>query len=196
MNVNKRHLVSMLCVLLGACVTGYALVTPGSTMVGDLQVRTGPGWNQVPAAAIPWARNGTVAWTMNGMSLDRLVIITGVPDGESIYFGRQATDYPVFRAHMSEPELCALLAETIQQAQGTNRTTVKTGGIRPHRFGRAEGMVFDIDADVLDGPAYRGVAGAFVAGGKLYLLYFLAAVPYYFDQQIAAAESVIESASL
>jgi len=184
----------LLPVLLGACASTYAPVAPGVVRVADLQLQAGPGWNRVPAAATPWARKGTETWTRNGLSLDRLVIITGVADGEPIYLDRLTVDYPAFRAAMSDQEMMALVARTIQHAQASNRTTVTTTNMRAHRFGHADGILFDMHALVLDGPEYRGAAGAFVVAGKLNVIYFLAAVPYYFDSAAGSAQAIIEGA--
>ena len=135
------------------------------------------------------------AWTQNGLSLDRLVLIPRVADGESIYLRRDNIDYPFFEADMTSSEQVALVKETIELAQGANQTAVTVGHTRPHRFGRHDGILFDLGAAVHDGPEYRGMAGAFVAEDQFYVVYFLGAVPYYFEQLASTALSTIESAS-
>jgi len=150
----------------------------------------------VPAGQISWARRGMQAWTQNGMSLDRLVLIPRVPDGESIYLRRDNIDYPLFRANMTTAEQLELVKETIELAQGTNRTEVSANNARAHRFGNRDGVLFDLDAVVHDGPEYRGKAGAFVDDGYFYLVYFLGAVPFYYEQLAATAATTIESARL
>ncbi|MDH3441158.1 MAG: hypothetical protein OEM63_10420 [Gammaproteobacteria bacterium] len=169
---------------------------PGQVSIQDLDVEAAPGWNRVPAEEIPWARRGMQAWTRNGMSLDRLVLIPGVADGESIYLPRNNIVYPLFRADMSTPQQLALVKETIELAQGANQTEVTADNSRAHQFGRRDGILFDLRAVVHDGPEYRGTGGAFVDGDRFYLLYFLGAVPYYYEQFAAPALATIESASL
>lgn len=192
----RQSLILILSGWLAGCAIGYTLVAQGTVAVGDLNVRAGPGWNKVPAAEIPWARRGTVAWTQEGMMLDRLVIITRVVDGDSIYLRRNNIDYPAFDKNMTGDQLQDLVKSTIELAQQTNRAEVETGSLRSHQFGTNAGFLFDLRAAVLDGPEYRGTVGAFVADDRLYLLYFIGAVPHYFEKHIASAEAVIRSAIL
>ena len=49
---------------------------------------------------------------------------------------------------------------------------------------------------VTDGPPYKGTVGAFIANESLYLMYFLGAVPYYYDKHIDEAAAIIASARL
>jgi hypothetical protein len=56
--------------------------------------------------------------------------------------------------------------------------------------------MFDIDATVTDSPKYKGIVGAFIANDKLYLMYFLGAVPHYYEKNVAEAEATIRSALL
>jgi len=181
---------------LAGCASGYVAVGPGQVSIQGLEVEAAPGWNRVPAEEMPWARRGMQAWTRNGMSLDRLVLIPGIADGESIYLPRNSIDYPLFRVDMSTSQQLALVEETIELAQGANQTEVTAGNSRTHQFGGRDGIVFDLRALVHDGPEYRGTGGAFVDGERLYLLYFLGAVPYYYEQFAASALATIESASL
>ncbi|MGI9260962.1 MAG: hypothetical protein ACR2QR_02945, partial [Woeseiaceae bacterium] len=128
--------------------------------------------------------------------LDRLVLIPRIDDGESIYLRRNDVDYPPFQSTMTTTEQLELIEETIELAQGSNPTEVNAGNSRAHRFGTAEGVLFDLDAVVHDGPEYRGTGGVFVDEGRLYLVYFLGATPHYFEQSVASATATIESASL
>jgi len=43
---------------------------------------------------------------------------------------------------------------------------------------------------------YRGLVGAFIVNNELYILYYLAAVPYYFDKHLVEAQRAIQSAVL
>ena len=181
---------------LAGCASGYVAVGSGQVSIQSLDVEAGPGWNGVPAQEIPWARRGMQAWTRNGMSLDRLVLVPGVADGESIYLPRNDVDYPLFRADMSTAQQLELVEETIELAQGANLTEVTAGNSRMHRFGSRDGIVFDLRAVVHDGPEYRGTGGAFVDEGRFYLLFFLGAMPHYYEQFAASAQATIESASL
>ena len=195
MSVHRYSVVALLF-LLTACASSYTLVSDGSVTVGDLRIQAGPGWNQAPKFEIPWARRSTQTWTRDGMPLDRLIIIPRLFDGESIFFPNEDIEYPVFKANMTPAQIQALVIASLELAQGPNPAVVNTDNLRPYRFGNESGVLFDFGVIVHDGPEYAGTAGAFVANERLYLLYFVAAVPYYFDKHIGAAEAVIRSARL
>lgn len=183
---------------LGACVpTTFTLVTPGVVAVQDLKLQADSGWNSAPPFAMQSAGYGSVYWTKDGPLLDRLVIIPGVPDGEPLLVTQQKTAaLPIFRADMLPNEIEELVESTIVKLFGEGQAVVNTANLRPHRFGDHRGVLFDLTATVTDSPGYRGLVGAFIANEKLYLAYFLAATPYYYDKHIASAESVIKSATI
>ena len=183
--------------LLAACIAPYTLVTPGTVTVGDLTVRAGSGWNEAPAHQRRYARQGSVAWTRDGLLLDRLVIIPGVADGEPLLVARERTvAMPVFSSDMLPNELEELVESSIVKFFGEGQAVVNTSSLRPQRFGNRPGIMFDLSATVTESPEYRGMVGAFIADDRLYVLFFLGALPYYYDKHVAAADDVIKSASL
>ena len=56
--------------------------------------------------------------------------------------------------------------------------------------------MFDITATITDSPTQNGVVGAFIADDRLYMVVYMAAVPYYFEKHRDAAMAIIESARL
>ena len=180
----------MLC----GCATGYTLVSPGAVTVSGIEITADAGWNRLPSHQLSWASGATHVWTRNGLSLDRLVLIPDVEAGESIYRNDSNTDYPVFQAGMSSDDIVELVDKTIEVAQGGNHTVVTTRQVRRQRFGADDGILFDLHAVVHDGPDYLGLAGAFVADGKLNIVYFLGASPHFYESQADSAEAIIASA--
>ena len=79
---------------------------------------------------------------------------------------------------------------------GEGQAVVNTENLRPHRYGEHPGVLFDLTATVTESPEYKGLVGAFIANDRLYVMYFLAATPYYYDKHIADAEAVIKSATI
>lgn len=194
---NKTRILWIATAALTACVTPFTLVTPGIVAVENLRVEAGSGWNHAPPHQTRYARDNAVSWTRDGLLLDRLVFIPGVPDGEPLLISRQETAaMPVFRADMLPNEIEELVESTIVKLFGEGQAVVNTENLRPHRFGNQRGMLFDLTATVTESPGYRGLAGAFIAEEKLYVMYFLAATPYYYDKHIAEAEAVIKSATI
>lgn len=187
----------MLLTLAGCVTVNYSLVTPGVVTVDDLTVQAGTGWNQAPAAATPAARKTAATWTQDGLLLDRISIIPGVADGETILDVKdESAALPVFRADMLPNEIEELVESTIVKLFGEAQAVVSTANLRPYRFGDNAGVLFDLEAMVTDSPKYNGVVGAFIANDKLYLMYFLGAVPHYYEKHFAEAEAIIKSALL
>ena len=182
---------------LAGCVVSYALVPAGVVTVQDLTVQADTGWNKAPPNTTPMARKTSETWTRDGLLLDRLVIIPGVEDGETLLVSRDASSaLPEFRADMLPNELEELVESTIVKTFGEGQAVVETTNLRPHRFGSDRGVMFDLLVTVSESPEYEGTVGAFINDRKLYLAYFLGARPYYHDKHRDAAEAVISSAML
>lgn len=190
----------ILCLLttflaLQGCVTGYTLVAPGVATIGDLSVSASTGYNLAPALSLPAQRKGAQTWTKDGMLLDRITFVPAVADGEALLVTRQKdAALPVFRKDMLPNEIEELVESTIVKEFGEGNAVVNTSNLRPHRFGEDRGILFDIAATVTESPEYKGIVGAFIAEEKLYVMWYFAADPYYFDKHVAAAETIIKSA--
>jgi hypothetical protein len=85
---NRYALLALLLALGGCTSMNYSLVAPGVVAVDDLTVQAGTTWNKAPANATPSARKNSTTWTQDGLLLDRLAIIPGVPDGEPLLITR------------------------------------------------------------------------------------------------------------
>ena len=184
-------------IILSGCTTTYSLVSPGAVAVDSLTVQIGNGWNRAPSMQTRSARSNAETWTKDGLLLDRLVIIPGVADGESLLVSRsESAALPVFRADMLPNEIEELVESSMLKFFGEGNSVVSSEGLRPYRFGDHVGFMFEVDAIVSDSPRYRGLVGAFIANNELYILYYLAAVPYYFDKHLVEAQRAIQSAVL
>ena len=182
---------------LSGCVVSYALVAPGTVDLTGLRVDTGVAWNLAPHAVSPAARKDTQVWTRDGLLLDRLMIIPGVPAGETVVVSpRNDAALPVFRSGMLPNEIEELTESSIVKLFGEGGVAVSTRNLRPHRYGDNRGILFNLDVTVSDGPDYKGLAGAFIDSDTLYLMLFFGAEPHYYDKHIADAERVITSARL
>lgn len=182
--------------IVAGCAT-YTLVASGVNRIDDLYVMAGPGWNRAPS--MPGSRNrlNSQTWTRDGEILNRLVFIPSVADGESLITSLNMNSaLPVFRSDMLPNEIEELARSTLVKVYGEGNAVLNTSNLRPQLFGENQGFMFDIEARVAESPQYRGTAGAFVSGARLYFMYFLAAEPYYADKDLADAEAVIKSATL
>lgn len=196
MRLAKIGVILMLA-LLGGCVTGYTVVQPGVHSFGSLRVTADENWNKAPGSTTPSATSNSRTWTQDGLLLDRIVIIPGVKDGQSIFSSRnKSAALPVFRADMLPNEIEELVESSIVKLYGEGQSAVSTSGLRPQGFGSDGGFMFDIIAAVTESPDYRGLVGAFIVDDTLYLIMFLAADPHYYDKHVASADAIIKSATL
>ena len=196
MKAMRRMLRLSLLMPLAGCVA-YSLVSAGTVSVGALQLSSPHSWNLAPAVTGPTNRRETQVWTQDGLLLDRLIIIPGVPDGEGIVTQVRDDDaIPLFRADMLPNEIEELTESSIVKQFGEGGASVETSNLRPHRFGEHRGILFNMNVSVSDGPDYGGLAGSFIADDRLYMLMFFGAKPYYYEKHLAAAEAIITSARL
>lgn len=180
--------------IVSGCVSFKATV-PGELTFSELTVDTEIAWNEVPREATRLSRNDSRMWTQDGVLLDRILIIPGVPSGEPIFKQTSSSQaLPTFNATMLPNEIEELTESSIVKLFGEGGVVVETRQLRPHRFGDDKGIMFDIEVSVSDGPNYRGVAGALIVSEKLYLILFLGAEPYYYEKHLDKALDVIKSA--
>ena len=184
--------------LVAGCVPSYSLVTSGVTAVDTLYVDAGPGWNLAPNGGVyAGDRKTSQRWTRDGLTLNSLVFIPAVADGESLITSRQKdAALPKFRKDMLANEIEELARSTFVKRYGEGNSVVTTSNLRPHRFGEHRGIMFDVEATVTETPKYKGIAGAFIADEKLYFVYYMGATPYYYEKDLARAEAIIKSATL
>jgi hypothetical protein len=162
-----------------------------------MRVTADDNWTKVPSELTPSARKQSRIWSQDGQQNDRLIIIPGVEDGESLFVsGDRSVALPVFRADMSQGEIEELVESSMVTLFDEDQPVISTTNPRPQGFGEHGGFMFDIEAAITGGTQYRGSAGAFVTDEKLYLVLFLAVAPNYFSKHAARADAVIKSATL
>ena len=192
--MKMRLMLIALIVLLAGCVS-YAAVGPGALDYSGMRIQTNQAWNLAPEQATPAARSESKVWTQDGILLDRIMIIPGVPSGESLFKALSPDEaLPVFEADMLPNEIEELTESSIVKLFGEGGAAVETTNLRPHRYGDNNGFLFDLDVAVSDGPNYKGVAGALVVSERLYLIFYLGAEPYYYEKYLDEAIVIIKGA--
>jgi hypothetical protein len=183
-------------ILISGCVA-YTAVGPGELAYAGLKVQTGQAWNQVPKQATPAARTESKTLTQDGVLLDRIIIIPGVPGGEPLFRQLSTSQaLPMFEPGMLPNEIEELTESSIVKLFGEGGVAVETTNLRPHRYGDDRGILFDLEVTVSDGPDYKGVAGALVFTEKLYVILFLGAEPYYYQKHLDDALAIIKGARI
>jgi len=182
--------------MLSACVS-YSAVRPGTVSFNGLQVDTSQAWNLAPGSASPASRSDSRVWTQDGILLDRIIFIPGVPNGQPI-FKQESGDQvlPAFGSDMMPNEIEELTETSIARLFPKGQISVETSNLRPHRYADNQGFLFDMDILLTDGPDYGGIAGGFVADNKLYLMVFLGAKPYYFEKHRDEVLAIIRGARI
>lgn len=180
--------------LLGGCIQ-FTAIPPGDSIHSGLTVTTTETWNQAPREFTRLSRPDAKNWTRDGILLDRILIIPAVPIGEPLFRQTSASQaLPTYQANMLPNEIEELVESSIVKLFGEGGAAVETRMLRPQRFGEKKGIMFDLEVRVSDGPDYRGVTGAAVSDDKLYVIIYLAAIPYYYDKHLEEAVKIIQSA--
>lgn len=193
--MRMRVLIPLFLLVSGCVSTKYTLVPAGSATVGNLQLSPVSEWNAAPEIDTPLARKSSQSWTVDGLNLNRLMVIADVADGESIFVpSHKGMALPLFKSDMLPNELVELTESSFEKLYEEGKSDVRASNLRPYRFGDRPGVMFDLDLTLADGPGYRGLVGAFTANSRLYLVAYIAAVPYYFEKDLDSARRVIESA--
>ena len=190
--------VLILLALIAACATNkYASVVPGVTSFGEMRVTIGEGWLRAPASVIPEERSSSMTLTRENLEHDRLMLIPGVSDGQSIFQDQNnATPLPVFAANMNSEQIAAMVGQSMQQALWNGSATVTIKDARDNAYDGIAGFEFDLEVKMPSGPDHKGAAAGFVYEGRLYVIVYSAESPEYFDRHIDVVRQVIDSVTV
>jgi hypothetical protein len=183
-----------LMLTLSGCVTGYTLVAPGTVKIAnaDLLVQPGTSWNK--AGRGPNDPTQLERWTRNGMMLDSLTFVAGLPDGQALLKQRTKEDrqVPVFRANMSPQDLVSML-ESYYRVAG-NITVFDTLQVEPVTLLGTPSVRVDFAFIGGDEVKRRGRAVLGIVDGKLQAMIYDAAALHYFDASVGEFDTIVSSA--
>lgn len=191
-----RRLLGALTMMLtlSGCVTGYTLVAPGTVKIAnaDLLVQPGTSWNK--AGRGPGDPAQLERWTRNGMMLDSLTFVAGLPDGQALLKQRTKEDrkVPVFRATMSPQDLVSML-ESYYRVAG-NIAVFETLQVEPVTLLGTPSVRVDFAFVGRDEVRRRGRAVLGIVDGKLQAMIYDAAALHYFDASVGEFDSIVSSA--
>jgi hypothetical protein len=180
-----------LLLMASACAPSYTLVA-GSQPVsaGGLSLSPGMDWNRAPGRTVP----GVEAWTLNGMQLDRFLLISGLKDGQVLVkqAKKTAEKVPTFRSNMNPQDVAGMLESFYRIKTGANDFSVT--GLSPAQFAGGPGFKFEFYFVDKDDVKRRGRASGSIKNGALTLLVLDAASLHYFDAAAPEFDRIAASA--
>lgn len=182
--------------LVAGCTPQYTIVYPNIAAgpVGGLQVSPDTAWNRAPKGAADTAFSQV--WTLNGEGLDRVVLIGGARDGESIVRqkARASAQVPVFRANMAAQDVVSIIESYYRIGAGAQ--DFRPHGLAPQVFAGRPGFGFEYDYTLADSVRRKGRAAGAIADGRLYLVLFDAAATHYFAAASPGVARLVATARL
>ena len=189
----SRNLLRALCFLLvlvlAACGGPGGRLVKANTGIQVLNVEldTGLDWARVK-------RPRQELWTIDGMPLNRFVIIANIKPNEHVFLSarerRRRPDGPWFRPGMRPDEVRDVVLDAMREAGWSN---VQASSLRPANFGGVSGLRFDAVMTEQNGLIYRGTFGAAEHDGKLTQFFWMAPAEHYYDRDIAAVNKMMDS---
>jgi hypothetical protein len=176
-----------LLLALSAC-GGNRLLKAGSGVeVFDMQLDTGLDWARVK-------RPRQELWTIDGMPLNRFVVISGIKPDEHVFLLRRERarrpDGPWYRPGMRPDEIRDVLLDALREGGWSN---VQSSNLRPANFGGVAGLRFDAVLTEKNGLIYKGTFGAAEHNGRLTQFFWMAPAEYYYGRDVVAVNKMIDS---
>lgn len=177
---------AVLALSLASCASN-SLQRAGASTVFDMQLDSQLDW-----ARIKGPRNES--WTIDGTNLNLLRIYSQVKPNEHVFMARKERaskpDGPWFRPGMRPDELRDLVLDGIREQGSVN---VAASGMRPHRFGDADGVRFDVTMASTSGLNYKGTVAVVERHGKLTSLIWTAPSEHYYARDVAQVNHMLDS---
>lgn len=171
-------------VALSAGCAHYSLVEPQPRTVADRYV-VEPQIRWSAATDGKWE-----VWTVDGPGLQAVQFLNGLEDGEPLFSRTEEQKRLRFKASMTPGEIAELLADALA-ASGAQKVAV--AGVRPHRFGTADGFRCELTFLNSAGLEKQAIAAGAVVDARLYLIVYGGARLHYFAKHREHAERIIQS---
>jgi hypothetical protein len=180
---------------LAGCASRYYLVPAEETFVGGktLVVTPAAAWNLAPVMfdQTQWEET----WTRNGLLLESITFIGGLPEGKSLRKQKRKSDrqVPLFRADMTPQDLVSMV-EASYRTRGV--TVFDIESVEPADFLGGQGLKVRFRYAPNDGIAKKGTCTLRVVDRKLYLVLLEGVNRHYFDAAVPEFEKIVASARL
>ncbi len=184
-----RLVLSLLAaIIVSGCVNTFKISKAGKPvyLTENIQVTPSADWNR-------FETKNFEHWTLDGTSLQVMMIFKGVSDGSPLFPRNMIKDKakrPPFQKDMTPIEIMELL-EVEYSAGGSQKYT--TEGMRPYKLAGLDGFRFEYSFIIQNGLLYKGLAAGVVEDEKLYMVTYQGADMHYFDHGLQHVESILKS---
>ena len=192
------RLIAFLLVLLAGAVgcALYTVVEPSRTRIGDsFSVEPQIRWTSIRQSG------SSDLWTVDGPALESLRLVKDVADGQTLLGtaistpgpgGRTTPEdkQPRFRASMTPSEIMELVVDTWTLVGASK---IQATGLRPAKFGSADGFRFELAFVWPDGVEARAIVAGAVVKSRLQLIVYSGTRLHYFDKYRPAIDRLFES---
>jgi len=182
-----RTLALLLLLTLAGCASNRLVKANAGIEVFDMQLDTGLDWARIK-------RPRQELWTIDGMPLNRFVVISGIRPNEHVFLLRRERahrpDGPWYRPGMRADEIRDVVLDALREGGWSN---VQSSNFRPANFGGVAGLRFDATMTERNGLIYKGTFGAAEHGGRLTQFFWMAPGEYYYDRDVVAVNRMMDS---
>lgn len=185
----KKIFVLVLVLFLAACAS-VSEVKTGENNLGDrLKLTLDGPWNQINAPNIGPAQ----LWTMEGITLDEMLIYTGLKDGQPVHAqGRDSNAKNfIFHSKMEPSEIVGLFEGMLTR----DNSTFKLTKLEPENFGGLKGFHFEYSLIRKgDNVQLSGMGYGTVSKGELFAIIYQAPRLTFFPRHKSTIEHLASSA--
>lgn len=185
----KKMIIALLCLTVTSCAQ-FQLVKQETVNVKGITVTPTGNWNKSP-----WdIGKKTEVWTADGHSLNEVIFISGISDGEALFKSRsKELPMPSFNASMLPNELQDLVLTSFKNLMG-GKLEFTAQNMRPQDFSENMGFRFNISYFTEDGLEKAGDIFMTVKDGQLYAIVYMAAKMHYYPKHHLSVEQMFNSA--
>lgn len=179
---------SLLAAVVLLCVSGcvsVAKIESGDRAVGErMSVTIEGAWNHINAPGMGPAQ----IWTMEGMTIDQLLLYSGIKEGQAIHAERGGDQKNfVFRASM-QPDEIATLFEGMLTRDGSR---FKLEKLEPLSFNGINGFRFEYSlVRKVDNVRLSGLGFGAVNRGELFSVIYMAPRLVFYPRHVARVEQI------
>ncbi|UAB79099.1 hypothetical protein INR77_05260 [Erythrobacter sp. SCSIO 43205] len=197
----KKPVVALLAAMLvvmpsSPALAGWKLIeqTEAVTVAkSNLEVTPPSNWNRWTSRPVKESET----WTKDGVNLNELYFIGGLPAGKTLYKDSQKKDRPL-------PQLSKDLdlTEIPEFYESSTRLVLNTSvfemtSVEPGKLAGYDAVKFEFQYSVEGSPLLRkGLGVGTMVGGELFLVAFTAPSTYFFERDRAEVEAIMASATL